>query len=163
MEVNRTWDTEKVENVKHRLIDGEPTQHTPFKEGDYRWREANIIFEYSPEEIEEIKKCKKDILYFAEKYCRVMTDEGVTNIELRDYQKEILSSYQNNRFSILLSARQSGKCLSFSSKIDIYNIKTKEYRKTCIGELYFELKKKKEGLTFFESLKYKLWSLYSSL
>jgi Terminase large subunit, T4likevirus-type, N-terminal len=65
------------------------------------------------DEIQEYIKCKLDIHYFAEKYCRVKTEDGsIANIKLRDYQKDILDLYHNGRFSILCGSRQIGKTVS---------------------------------------------------
>ena len=50
----------------------------------------NIVFNYTPEELKEIKKCATDIVYFANKYCTVMTDEGLKTIKLRPYQEKML-------------------------------------------------------------------------
>ena len=41
------------------------------KEGNPNLRKGNIVFNYSDEEIREIKKCAKDIVYFANTYCTV--------------------------------------------------------------------------------------------
>ena len=43
-----------------------------------------------------------------------MTDFGVQQVTLRDYQEQILKQYQNNRFNIFLSPRQSGKTITSS-------------------------------------------------
>lgn len=105
------WTTERVNLLITLIDDGKEMKETPFWEGKPEWRNANIVFEYTTEEVEEIKKCANDIIYFANKYCFTMTDEGVQNITLRDYQEDILTEYQNNRFVALLSARQIGKTI----------------------------------------------------
>lgn len=72
-------------------------------------RKAGILFEMSQFEKEEYLKCKNDIFYFAETYCKIKLKNGETReIVLRDYQKEIIDMYVNNRFSLLASARQMG-------------------------------------------------------
>ena len=41
----------------------------------------------TPEQVEEYKKCKKDIIYFANTYFRVVSqDEGLVQMKLYDYQ-----------------------------------------------------------------------------
>ena len=65
------------------------------------------------DEIQEYIRCKLDIHYFAEKYCRIKTEDGsVQNIKLRDYQRGILDLYTKNRFSILCGSRQIGKTIN---------------------------------------------------
>ena len=58
--------------------------------------------------MEDIIRCVKDPIYFASK-CFLMTPEGLQPVTLRDYQEDYLRHLQNNRFSIFLSCRQSGK------------------------------------------------------
>ncbi len=43
-----------------------------------------------------------------------MTDEGIANIKLRPYQEEMLSAFQNNRYVIMMAARQIGKTITSS-------------------------------------------------
>lgn len=42
----------------------------------------------------EIARCKKDILYFIEKYVRVKTDDGDVPLHLTESQKRFLSNPQ---------------------------------------------------------------------
>lgn len=70
---------------------------------------------YTPAMVEEWKRCRDDIIYFAEKYCYVNNvDDGAIIVKLRDYQKELLTAYTvdedpERRNRIVLSSRQSGK------------------------------------------------------
>lgn len=74
-------------------------------------------YEYTPQMIAEMKKCKKSLLHFAENYFFIVNvDEGRQTIKLRKYQKKILKSLKNNRFVVLLASRQIGK----SSILTIY-------------------------------------------
>lgn len=71
---------------------------------------SDTKFEYTPEMINEIKKCKKNILHFAENYFYIVNlDRGKEKIVLYSCQKRVLRSLRDNRFVILLSSRQSGK------------------------------------------------------
>lgn len=66
--------------------------------------------EYTPEQILEIKKCKSDPVYFARNYIMIKhAKRGKIKFDLYDYQENMLRSYFNNRFNIILSARQTGK------------------------------------------------------
>ena len=48
-------------------------------------------FEYTPEMVKEIERCKKDILYFAENYFTILNlDRGKEKIKLFPAQKRIL-------------------------------------------------------------------------
>lgn len=43
----------------------------------------------------EIARCKKDILYFVEKYVRVKTDDGEVPLHLTESQKNFLRNPQS--------------------------------------------------------------------
>lgn len=58
----------------------------------------------------EIAKCKRDIVYFAEHYCRIVNlDKGLHVIKLYDIQKEFLRFLVDNNRVICCSGRQQGK------------------------------------------------------
>lgn len=67
-------------------------------------------FEFTPEMIKELDKCKTNILHFAENHFYIVNlDVGRVKIKLHAYQKRILRSLRDNRFVCLLSSRQAGK------------------------------------------------------
>lgn len=149
------WDSSKVDKILKQIAEGYKPKDTPFWDGDLRWRKANIVYKYSKIEKDEIKRCAKDIVYFAERHCAVMTDDGVQTIELYPYQKEMLRNFQQHRFNIVLASRQVGKCLSLNDStsnvlIDnrIQNIKIRNLIKPS---------------TIFEKIKYYLYSLVERL
>jgi hypothetical protein len=60
----------------------------------------------------EIARCKRDIVYFAEKYYRIINlDKGLHIISLYDIQKEFLRFLVNNNKIVCVSGRQQGKCV----------------------------------------------------
>jgi hypothetical protein len=107
------WSTERIDELLWKIeeegLDYKDVDN-PFHDGDPEYKRANILWEYTDEEIVEIQKCAKDVTYFA-KYCKVMTDNGLDYIRLRDYQTSVLKEYQSHRFNIFLAPRQVGKCL----------------------------------------------------
>jgi hypothetical protein len=155
------WTSEKVEQLMIALEDGYKPKATPFYEGNPNLRKGNIVFNYTPEEIREIKKCATDIVYFADKFCTVMTDHGLQTIKLRPYQKEMLRQFQHERFNVCLASRQIGKCLLFSTEVLI--MKDGKGFKTTLGNLYFEQLKLQRPLTLLEKTKWFLWRLYDKL
>lgn len=110
------WSTARVEELL-RKVDEEGLDYksidNPFHDNDPELKRANILWEYTREEILEMKRCAEDVTYFA-KYCKVMTDMGLDYIRLRDYQGSVLREYQNNRFNIFLAPRQVGKSITSS-------------------------------------------------
>ena len=109
------WSTKSVNELLLALDKGyRPKVPLPFYEGKQFLRKGNIVFEYTEPEITELAKCANDIVYFAEKYAVVMTDDGVQQVRLRDYQKQMLRDFQHNRFNIVLASRQMGKTVTAS-------------------------------------------------
>ena len=59
---------------------------------------------FTLEQIEELKKCMDDPLYFIENYCTIQhPTKGRVPFKVYDYQKEMIMCYHNNNRSILLS------------------------------------------------------------
>lgn len=103
------WSTGSLNLAIKGLEEGKKLKANPFYENNTRLLKGDLVFERTEEEIEEWKKCKDDILYFAEKYCKLMTPEGIQHIHLRDYQKKYLRHLEKNRLSIYLACRQCSK------------------------------------------------------
>ena len=60
--------------------------------------------------INDIVKCRKDIVYFAEKYIKVHTaQKGHFNVELKDWQKKYLMHLATGKDAVLDAYRQSRK------------------------------------------------------
>jgi hypothetical protein len=70
---------------------------------------TNVSIGWSQEMILEYAKCKTDIIYFIEKYIKIVTEDGLVPIVLRKYQKEFILSMHNNRNTICMMGRQQGK------------------------------------------------------
>ena len=116
------WTSEKVQKAIESMELGYQVPHAPFYEGDINYRKGNTVFDYTEAEMAEVKRCARDIVYFANTYCHAMTDEGVRKIELRDYQAEMLRQYQDNRWNITLASRQIGKTICSGIFIAWYSL-----------------------------------------
>ena len=109
------WSTKIINDLMVALDKGyRPQVSMPFYEGKQFLRRGNIVFDYTDEELKEIAKCANDIVYFAETYAVVMTDNGIQRVKLREYQKDLLRDFQHNRFNIVLASRQMGKTVTAS-------------------------------------------------
>lgn len=155
------WSTVKVNQLMAAIEDGYKVKSTPFYDGNPNLRKGNIVFEYTNKELQEIQKCARDIVYFANNYCTVMTDNGLQTIKLRPYQERMLRQFQKERFNVCLASRQVGKCSVFSTEIFI--LRDGKGIKTTIGKLYYQMLKIQRKLTFLERTKYTLWKFYSWL
>jgi len=69
--------------------------------------------QWTPELINEYKKCMQDPVYFSETYVKVISlDRGLVPFKLYPYQKKMFDHFNQNRFNIVLACRQSGKSIS---------------------------------------------------
>ena len=72
-----------------------------------------IESEFTKKEILEYKKCMESPVYFARTYVKVISlDDGLVPFDLYPYQEKMFNHFTNNRFSIVLACRQSGKSIS---------------------------------------------------
>lgn len=111
------WTTEILEQALKGLEQGRRLVANPFYENDTRLLKGDLVFSRTKEEVEEWKRCREDVLYFASTYCKLLTPEGIQNITLRDYQRRYLKHLQENRLSIYLACRQCGKCLDLTTLV----------------------------------------------
>ena len=78
--------------------------------GNPNLKKANVAQEWTEEEIKEYAKCMKDPIYFIQEYIRIVSlDEGLVSFKMYDFQKEMVGTFHNNRFTICKLPRQSGK------------------------------------------------------
>ena len=78
--------------------------------GNPNLKKANVAQEWTKEGLEEYSICMKDPIYFIQKYVRIISlDEGLISFKLYDFQKEMVGTFHNNRFTICKLPRQSGK------------------------------------------------------
>lgn len=107
--------TKLVDEASDKINDGIVIKRyqNPWLKSEVGLRRAGVAFKMSPDEQQEYVRCALDVHYFVEKYCKVKREDGsIGNILLRDYQKEILDNFVNNRFNILMASRQVGKTIS---------------------------------------------------
>lgn len=72
-----------------------------------------VVANWTQEEIIEYQKCMRDPVHFAKTYCKVINlDRGLVNFDLYPYQENMFNHFTENRFSIVLACRQSGKSIS---------------------------------------------------
>ena len=157
--IGNFWSTEKVDQLNYDAeengIDYKDVDN-PYHENDPELRKGQILFEYTEWELEEMRKCAENVVYFANKYCKVMTDDGIQKINLRDYQVQILDQYQTHRKNIFVSPRQSGKTITSSIFLLwylLFNFEKNAMIMANIGDTAAELMDKikviMKGLPFF--------------
>jgi hypothetical protein len=78
--------------------------------GNPNLKKVNTPVQFTEEQILEYQKCANDPLYFMEKYIQIVSlDEGLIPFKMYDFQKKIVNTIHNNRFTICKLPRQSGK------------------------------------------------------
>lgn len=91
-------------------------------DGNPNLKRSGTKLGYTKEHIEEYLKCAKDVFYFAENYYKILSlTDGMITPKLRDYQHDMIKSYINNRFSLILATRQ---CVTGDTLIKVRNKKT---------------------------------------
>ena len=78
-----------------------------------RLKTPNTEVEYTHEDLMELKKCAADPVYFIANYVKIQHPvKGSIPFKLYDYQIKMIRAYQENRYTVVLSARQTGKSVT---------------------------------------------------
>ena len=78
--------------------------------GNPNLKKVNTPVEYSKEQILEYEKCANDPIYFMEEYVQIVSlDEGLVKFKMYPFQRHIVRTIHDNRFTICKLPRQSGK------------------------------------------------------
>lgn len=133
------WSTEKVNQVIKEYQDGfielSRIKNSPFLQNDITFRKPRITFEYTREEMDELRKCAADPIYFADKFCKLKTGTGYESIKLRDYQQGLLEGFMKHRQVIVLASRQVGKTTTSAIFILWFVLFHKEKNVLMLGDI----------------------------
>lgn len=155
---NIVWTTKRVESWMKDYGEGITHKDNPWLDGTIGVKNPNLVFEYTPQEIEELTKCAGDIMYFANNYCYCLHgNRGYQPLKLRDYQEEMLNAYNDNRFCVCCASRQVGKCFIFSK----LSVLTKLKKDINIEKLYISQKQNKTYLEKIKSYFYKFYNKFN--
>ena len=110
-------------------------------------KKANEQIKVSKDEFERrikiIAKSKRDIVWWAEHFFRIVSlNTGLGVIKLYDKQKQLLNHIATNDRSIVLAARQTGKCVFKDTNIIIRNKKNGDVKKVKISDFFNEISNK---------------------
>ena len=105
----RTHKDAPTEETHPDLFERNPTNVSHYL-GNPNVKAPHSNLDYTPEQLREYKKCMEDPIYFAETYVKIMSvDYGTIPFSLYGFQKEMVETFRNNRFSICKLPRQCGK------------------------------------------------------
>lgn len=152
MAQNNIWNTAKVDAlIANYQLTGSMPMVNPFWKRNLQWRKPNIVFEYTEEEIAKMAYYHDDPVSFGQNECKVMTDEGIMNVKLRDYQVDLVRAFNDYRRNVVMASRQIGKCVTFDTAVDFtWNGVT---TKIPIFELHYLIKEQISGLRLIDRLK----------
>ena len=81
-------------------------------------KKSNVPVEWTKEQILEYQKCMEDPLHFIQNYIRIVSlDDGLVPFTMFPFQKDMVGTIHNNRFTICRMPRQSGKSTTMVSYI----------------------------------------------
>ena len=81
--------------------------------GNPNVKRDGVLQQWTPDLLQEYKKCMDSPVYFVENYVKVISlDDGMVPFVLYPYQKDMFKQFQENRFNVVLACRQSGKSIS---------------------------------------------------
>ena len=81
--------------------------------GNPNVKRDGVLQQWTPDLLQEYKKCMDNPVYFVENYVKVISlDDGMVPFVLYPYQRDMFKQFQENRFNVVLACRQSGKSIS---------------------------------------------------
>ena len=81
--------------------------------GNPRVKRDGVEQSFTKEEVKEYARCMQDPAYFIENYMRIIhLDKGLVPFSPYPYQRKMFQHFNDNRFSVVLACRQSGKSIS---------------------------------------------------
>ena len=86
--------------------------------GNPNLKAKGVPVNFDKEHVKEYIKCSKNPVYFAKNYVKIINvDKGLVPFKLYKFQKEMVETFNANRFSICKLPRQSGKSTTVTAYI----------------------------------------------
>ncbi len=78
--------------------------------GNINLKRSGVNIDWTPEMVQEYLKCAQDPIYFNKKYVKIINvDDGLVPFGMYGYQEDMMQSMHDNRYTIITTARQTGK------------------------------------------------------
>ena len=91
-------------------IPGQPLDKKETYLGNALLKRAGVKTKLTAAMVTELARCEEDIVYFVQNYCRIVSlDDGEVPFKMHGYQKKMIVSMLDNRFSLYMLPRQMGK------------------------------------------------------
>lgn len=79
-------------------------------------KQRGVQINFTKKQVQEVIKCSQDPEYFLTNYIKVISlDDGIVPFIPYPFQKELVDSFHNNRFTICKLPRQSGKSVTVTA------------------------------------------------
>ena len=123
------------------IFDNQKTKENAYN-GNLNVKKDGVNIDFTAEQVAEYVKCMNDPCYFICNYVKIISlDDGLVYFKLRGYQEKLIKHITENKFTALLSGRQSGKCGHINTIVTIRNKTTGLIEKITVGDLYERTKR----------------------
>lgn len=96
-----------------QIQDTTKSKHDTHYLGNPHVKKDGIQEDWTQEKVAEYAKCMSDPAHFARCHLKIINlNDGLVPFELYPYQEEMFNHFNNNRFTVVLACRQSGKSIS---------------------------------------------------
>tara|TARA_R100001082_G_scaffold40865_1_gene21668 strand:- start:3262 stop:4887 length:1626 start_codon:yes stop_codon:yes gene_type:complete len=84
--------------------------------GNPNLKGVGVSVDWTPEAVEDYKKCMESPLYFIKKYVQIVNvDRGLVPFDMWDFQEDMINNFHDERFVICKMPRQTGKSTTIIS------------------------------------------------
>ena len=84
--------------------------------GNPNLKGIGVSVDWTPEAVEEYKKCMESPLYFIKNYVQIVNvDRGLVKFDMWDFQEDMVNKFHDERFVICKMPRQTGKSTTIIS------------------------------------------------
>ena len=84
--------------------------------GNPNLKGVGVSVDWTPEAVEDYKKCMESPLYFIKKYVQIINvDRGLVPFDMWDFQEDMINNFHDERFVICKMPRQTGKSTTIIS------------------------------------------------
>jgi len=84
--------------------------------GNPNLKGIGVSVDWTPESVEEYKKCMESPLYFIKNYVQIVNvDRGLVPFDMWDFQEDMINHFHDERFVICKMPRQTGKSTTIIS------------------------------------------------
>lgn len=96
--------------------------------GNSNIKRSGVPISWSQDRLKEYNKCKRNPIYFAEKYIKIVdVDKGLIQIKLYKYQKQIIKNFMYSSRQTVVTSRQAGKTTT-AAAILLHYVLFNEYK-----------------------------------